>query len=78
MNGARRNHVLGGFEGELTFLGNADEHHAFGGSKATPIACRNIVFALAALELNDRHQVLLGKGRDGLHEPIMQRTKGRR
>lgn len=74
-----RHDVLGGFEGELALLGDADEHHTFRRLKATTMGCSDIVFALAALELNDRHQLLLGKCRDVLHEAIVKGAeRGRR
>ena len=54
------------------------KHHAFSSLEATTKACSDIVFALAALKLNDRHQVVLRKSSDRLHETIVQWTKGGR
>ena len=75
VDGAWWHNVLGGFERELTFLGHADEHHAFVGPKASSIPSSNVVFALASLELNERHQVTAGEPGDVLNKAIVQWTK---
>jgi len=72
-----RHNVLGPFEGELA-LGNADEHDALAGLKARTVACSDVVLTLAALELDHRHQMLLGKCADRLDEAVVQGTKGGR
>src|ERR1051326_8428286 len=73
-----RGDVLGGFERELAFLGHADEHHARVGLEAGPILSSHVVFALAALELNDRDWVAASEGADVLDEAIVPWAEGSR
>ena len=75
---ARANYVLGGLEGALPLLSDANEHDSLCGSKPWAIACSDIVFALAALELKDRHQWAVGKCGDVLNEAIVNGANGGR
>ena len=73
-----RKHVLGRLERELALLGDTDEYHALGQREAGSIASSDGVLALPALELNDRYQLLVGEGGNGLDELIVEWADGGR
>ncbi len=73
-----RHDVLRRLERELALLGDADEHDTLERVVPRSILSRDIVLALAAFELDDRYELLLGKYADRLDETVVQRAEGGR
>jgi hypothetical protein len=68
--------VLCRFERELSLLGDTDEHDTLGSLIPRSILSCDVVFALAAFELDHRHQMVVGKCRDRLDGAVVQRAEG--
>ena len=54
VDGVWRHDVLGRFERDLALLGDTDEHNTLGSVLPRSILSRDVILALATLELDDR------------------------